>query len=131
MQAINTIIIWLKTNGRSANNGTTYSVHCKDEPFMEFSAEWQQWSDHELLFVGYQTKMNGDICNDPQYCFRIKDDAVYRVTYDNWMIGSYLLVDDDDIQYAFSFADMTYHRHLRDRTQLLEASASRGSTDEE
>jgi hypothetical protein len=110
--SITKIIEWLKANGKCEMQGGNYSFTCKDEPYMQFSAEWQDWDDHEQLFVGYQMVINGDLCNDPQFLFRIKDGSVTGVSYDNWTVGPRSLDEGEDLKYAFSFTEMTLKRHM-------------------
>jgi hypothetical protein len=43
--SITKIIEWLKANGKCEMQGGNYSFTCKDEPYMQFSAEWQDWDE--------------------------------------------------------------------------------------
>lgn len=112
---IERLIGWLKANGENELDGRNYSFSCKDEPYMEFAAEWQQWDGHELLFVGYHTVINGDVCNDLQFTFRIESGEVTNISCDNWMVGPRLLEQEDEVQYALNCVDTFYKRHMAGR----------------
>lgn len=111
-EATKKIIEWLKTNGNCEMQGDNFSFMCKDDPYLQLYAEWQKWDDHELLFVGYHTVVNGDLCNDPLFQFRIEDGSVTNVIYDNWTVGSRRLDEKEDLEYALNFAELTFKRHM-------------------
>jgi len=113
---IERLIGWLKANGENELDGRTYSFSCKDEPYMEFAAEWQQWDGHDPLFVGYHTVVNGDVCNDPQFTFRIENGEVTNISCDNWMVGTTLLTQKDEVEYALNCVDTFYKRHMAGRS---------------
>lgn len=109
------IVMWLKANGANALDGKNYSFSCEDEPYMDFSAEWQDWDDHQWLLVGYHTIVNGDVCNDPQFAFRIANGEVTKISCDNWFMGPRLIEQEDDVEYARHFAETVYRRHMVSR----------------
>ena len=114
-EATKKIIEWLKTNGNCEMQGDNFSFMCKDDPYLQFYAEWQNRDDHELLFVGYHTVVNGDLCNDPLFQFRIEDGSVTEVSYDKWMVEPRTLDEEQDLESAFTFAEVTFKRHMLSR----------------
>ncbi|MEI8381657.1 MAG: hypothetical protein WCJ09_16125 [Planctomycetota bacterium] len=115
-EAISQIIKWLKQHGEESDEGTNFSFSGKDEPYMDFSFEWQQNGGGELLFVGYSNEENGDICNDPEFRFHIKDGQIEKIIHNHWMYGDRPCDSEEDRKYAFEFADLLYKRHLRTRS---------------
>lgn len=115
-EAIRQIINWLKQHGEASDEGTNFSFSGKDEPYMDFSFEWQQNGGGELLFVGYSNEENGDICNDPEFRFHITDGQIEKIIHNHWMYGDRPCDSAEDQEYAFEFADLLYKRHLRTRS---------------
>lgn len=119
-EAIRRIINWLKQHGEESDEGTNFSFSCKDEPYKDFSFEWQQTSGGELLFIGYSTEEGGDICNDPEFRFHITNGQIYKIIHNHWIYGDRPCESAEDQEYALEFADLLYKRHLRPRNGEIE-----------
>jgi len=119
MQVINNIIEWLKENGNTEDGSAyTYSIH--EEPWMDFQAEWQDWSFDKpgsgILYLGYFYCQNGDLCPDPQLVVHLRENEVYRVDFTNF-IDVYFDSTDDD--YSMGFAELVWQRHMMNRVPVL------------
>lgn len=114
-EVIRNIINWLKQHGEEADEGTNFSFSDKDEPYLDFSFEWQQNGVGELLIIGYSTDENGDICNDPEFRFHIKNGQIEKIIHNHWMYGDRPCESAEDRKYALAFAELLYKRHLRPR----------------
>lgn len=116
---------WLREHGESHDHGAAFTYEVQDEPWMEFSAELQDWSQTrdglEILFFGYHFVQNGDICYDPQLKVELQDGVVHHISYLNWMAGAHDATDDP---YAVEFADLVWKRHLQDRTKTDDINPS-------
>jgi hypothetical protein len=115
-ETIRQIINWLKQHGEESDEGTNFRFSGKDEPYMDFSFEWQQHGGGELLFVGYSNEESGDICNDPEFRFHITGGQIEKIIHNHWMYGDRPCESAEDRKYAFEFADLLYKRHLRTRS---------------
>lgn len=114
-EAIKNIINWLKRHGKESVEGMNFSFSGKDEPYLDFAFEWQNNGGGEVLFVGYFIEENGDICNDPQFRFHIRNGQIEKIIHNHWMYGDHPCDSAEDQEYAFEFADLIYKRHLRTR----------------
>jgi hypothetical protein len=114
MNDLHKIIEWLKANGKLESDDNAY-FRCHDEPYMQFSAEWQDWGEHEILLLGYFSIENGDVCYDPQFAFRFgKDGSLTDCSFQNDLVGiRFRLTTPQDQKEAFDFADLVYHRHMK------------------
>ena len=110
------VIVWLKSHGEDRMDGMNYRFACKDEPYMDFTAEWQEWDDNkEVLYIGYHFEQNGDICHDPQFAFMLEDDRVTRISMMTAYGQSHHVKSPDDLDYARKFVRMAYKRHMEGR----------------
>lgn len=114
-EAIRKIINWLKQYGFEWEEGTNFGFHGKDEPFLDFSIEWEDNGGEELLLLRYFFEKNGDNCFDPEFRFHIKDGQIEKIIYNHWMYGDRPCDSEEDRKYAFEFANLLYKRHLRTR----------------
>ena len=113
-------IEWLKANGNDyAGNGTAFAFTCNDAPYMEFSAEWQDWHHTEVLMVGYHSVEYGDLCHDPQVIFTLKDGEITDVQVVNTLAGT-CISGMDSLKYALDFAVLVYDRHCACRHRQQE-----------
>ncbi len=112
-QVITQIVDWLKANGKRELDGKNFNFNCNDDPYMRFAAEWQDWGDNELLLIGYCFVQNGDVCNDPQFAFKIENGELPEVSYDNWTVGPRPCEEEADLEYAFAFAELVFNRHMK------------------
>ncbi len=111
--SITRIAEWLKEHGVSHNEATTFTFDVKDEPWMDFNAELQDWSHagdgHEVLFIGYYFEQGGDICHDSQLRIELRNGEVTLISHLNWMTGASDVTDDP---YASEFVDLVWQRHF-------------------
>ena len=117
---VDRIIDWLKANGSSSLEGKCFSFSCNDEPFMKFSAEWQDWDGREMLYVGYSSIVNGDVCYEPLYVFEIKEGEFTQITCDNWMVGPRQIGEEEDVLFVMNCLNMFYARHMASRGNVQE-----------
>lgn len=122
-ETIAKVVVWLKSHGEDHMDGKTYRFACKDEPYMVFTAEWQEWNDNkEVLFIGYHFEQSGDICHDPQFAFILEDGRVTTISMMTAYGQSYRVKSPDDMDYASNFVRMAYKRHMEGR-EVIELEA--------
>jgi len=126
------IIEWLKANGKEGMDGDNYSYSCggdddedQSSPFMPMAIEWQHWDaswgdegwpEHELLFVGYYTVVEGDVAHDPQYLIKIEGNTVVSVVWHNsWLGVARHLAHFEDV---YGFCELIFDRHLDGVTKM-------------
>ena len=105
-ESINNIIDWLKENGDPENDGLAFAFTAKDEPFMEFNAEWSfQRPGAAILFLGYYFEQNDDLCPNPQLTIHLRDGEIESVILTN----SFGTLEATGDPYAVEFADLPPH----------------------
>ena len=103
------VVVWIKSHGEESMDGKSYHFACKDEPYMHFTAEWQEWNDNkEVLYFGYHFEQNGDICYDPRFSFMIEGDQVTSISMMTANGKSYPVTTAGDLDYASQFLPMAY-----------------------
>jgi hypothetical protein len=102
------IINYLKNHGRAIQ-------YC-DEPYMQFMAEWQDWSfatpGLTQLYLGYFTVDNGDTIFDPLLVFTLKNNDVTDVRM-TIVTGQTLPATNDP--YVDDFVETVWERHFMER----------------
>ena len=93
MNALQRIIDWLRqpTNEYVRDEeGLSRYVRFQDSPWMDFSAEWQDWSfagpGAAQLHIGYHQEINGDLVGDPIIVFDLIGDVPQRIIWET-MVG--------------------------------------------
>jgi len=119
--SVTRITEWLRTHGEAHDDGAAFTFDVKEEPWMEFSAELQDWSfstkGREILMIGYYFEQNGDVCPDPELTITIQDGEILNVSYRHWSGRQHDATSDP---YTAALADLVWNRHLRDRTETAE-----------
>ena len=85
--------------------------------YNRFSAEIQDWGNHEQLFLGYYYEQNGDTCPDPVITFVIKDGAVEFGLFHTTPFPPIYAYDDG----VGLMVDEMYRRHFADRISETES----------
>lgn len=123
--SVERITKWLREHGESHDHGSAFTYEVKDEPWMEFSAELQDWSfskeGREILMIGYYFQQNGDLCPDPELTITIQDGEVEKVSYVHWTGMKHDATND---AYVPEFADLVWKRHLQDRPETADIKPS-------
>jgi len=90
----------------------------RDEPWMRFDAEWQDWSFAEpgkqVLYLSYSVEIDGDLCGDPSLVFTIKDDSVEEISYSHCLGG---VLDATNDPFAYEFLELVWDRHFAPRCE--------------
>ena len=120
---VSSITEWLRKHGEAYNDGTAFTLNVKEEPWMEFNAELQDWSHaqtgKEILLIGYYFEQNGDMCPDPELKIDLQDGKITRIGFINWIGGAHDATNDS---YATDFLDLVWRRHFEGRPVPMHAS---------
>jgi hypothetical protein len=123
MEELKQIVSFLK--GRALPGAIASAVEWKDEPYLRFAAEWQDWSFNmpgsATLFLGYWYEENGDLVPDPNLTVDLQGDEVNRITFQN-RFG--LMTGDVDRAYAKEFVRLIWSRHFSRRVAVADLQVS-------
>jgi len=123
------IIDWLKEANhkevKAEKSPGNRRLSVKDEPWMQFNAEWQDWGFDEprkqVLYIGYSFEMNGDLVADPDLKFTIEGDEVTHISFAGGWGGCCDMTNDPD-PYPYEFLECVWDRHFAPRCESVEAS---------
>jgi hypothetical protein len=111
METLDRMVRWLAKH----NN----FVSVTDEPYLPFSAEWQDWSGvspgKSVVFLAYAFEQNSDLCFDPAVSFEIVNGAVEKCVYETWAAGT-MEIDLNDPSVA-DFVEAVWQRHFLPRLE--------------